>query len=365
MADTRAAFEALCPRVVEHPRFGSVAWNRRCATYVAYRKALGQPDNVPVLIRAPRGASTKALKALLDRAWKRLVELETRAAEVFALALADFRELQPKGDGRELGVLTLGSVELIDDGDCLVTWYFNALRTGASAAIQLDRHGTLRSHGLTDAGAPVRAPNPVADWVVALPARVPHPVLGDLVLSIESAQYVALHGGEEPELYRIDLPALEVSMLPAHLDACAAVFRRIQSSFDDAMASAEVLLESWRAKRDLPPLRRKREWIIFLEDGTILLLLENAMPEDEASDDCFFNVSLHFDSTGTMTAVTGTTEAETCCLDVPPPPRPEERVVHKKFGAGAVIAVIEAEKVRVRFDDGTERVLHRSFLTSD
>jgi hypothetical protein len=44
-----------------------------------------------------------------------------------------------------------------------------------------------------------------------------------------------------------------------------------------------------------------------------------------------------------------------------PPPAPRERVRHAKFGAGSV-AEDRGTSVRVEFDDGTTRLLGRSFL---
>ena len=371
--DPRALFERICPRVLEHPRFGHVTWSRRYTAYVAYRKTPGQADNVPVLIRPLRRAagsmSEAEEKALFDGAWAQLVALEERAPELCERGHAAHRDLvRAEGDDRYRHAaparpgLSLGSVELHDDGASVVIWYFDELRMGASTAIWVDRGGGLRTQRRE--GDPPSAGKPIADWLVPLPAHAPHPILGDLVLNVELKQYLALRSGEEPPLVRVDLPAMEVAALPAHLEACAVVLGRIQSSFDESVARAEAMLEPWRAERGLPSLCRKREWVVFLNHGTTSLLLEDAMPPHESSDECFFNVALDFDSTGNLIEVKGTTAEETYSVGAPAPVGVPERVVHRKFGAGDVIAALEGDKVRVRFDDGTKRVLQRSFLTS-
>src|SRR5262249_39820563 len=104
------------------------------------------------------------------------------------------------------------------------------------------------------------------------------------------------------------------------------------------------------------------EWAVFLEDGTAALFLRDAMTPNDSSEERFFNVSLWFDSTGSMTEAKATTEEETYRVKVPPPAPPPERLVHAKFGAGTIVTDIGDGKVRVRFDDGAERVMQRAFL---
>lgn len=294
---------------------------------------------------------------MLDRASERLSLLETQTQALRDCGQAAWHQ-HLAGDAADRPSLTLGAIHLMED-ESMVTWFFRRDRLGQRASIWVGADGHFRWIG---EGPGIGALRVVADWVLGLPARVQHPVLGALTHTVTTAQYVAFRPAEEPALIRVDLAPADAAGLASHLDACALLLSHIQSGFEDSKRRAESMLGTWWRSRCLPPFRWEIEWAVFLEERTAALFARDMLQPDEAGHERFLNLSLYFDAAGAMAEAAVTTERETHRVRVPAPSAPQERVAHTKFGEGSVVAQLDGKKVRVRFDDGLERVLLRDFL---
>lgn len=353
MTDPRELFEELCPLLVEHPALGKVMWDSRSAAFVNFRKMLGESENVPLLIRVSRPSDID--EATLFRAWERVCALEVQATALREHGNA-WRDRVGRFNELDRARLTLGSVDLLES-ESVVTWFFDEARIGDSVSVWIDSGGHVRT---IVQGVRTTAPHPVPDWMLALPARVHHRIIGELVQTLKMPQYLAFRPGTRPPLVRVDLNAIDPVGLADRFDRCATLLARLESTFEESTRRAESMLEPQR-KPDWPPFRWESEWAVFLEDGNATLLLRDMTPPERSTDKSYFNVSLDFDQTGRMTELAATTHRAVCRIPLPPAP-PVEHVVHAKFGRGSVVSELEQGKVRIRFDDGAERVLQREFL---
>jgi hypothetical protein len=357
-------FDRLCPFIADDAVLGKVSWNDRCGAFETAVSLWGT-ERVPFLLcavdpiaqyeaslRRDRGArhltSTpppELAPACIERGndtLPKLAALETVARAAAAKAPSDSDSLPP-------GKLHVGCVQVFSTH--ALVWFGSR---DHSVCVKLDLAAGTASRTSGEAAKASAIFSRVPQRLLELPTRLHHPLLGDLTLSVRAAQYI---GMKSEIVFRVDLgESISSKTLDASLEGAGALLQKVEPQYGDATERALTALRERRTERNkAEPTSVRLEWVALLERSEAMLFFQSEPKADDA-------LSVTFDREGRLKLIEINTDDEPFEIEMPvaplaAPASAPERVEHSKFGAGVVLERVEGEKVRVRFDDGSERTL--------
>jgi hypothetical protein len=362
-----SVYDRLCPFITDDAVLGKVSWNEPCGAFEAVVSLWGTA-RVPLLVcvldplahyearlrrdlgaRRPTSmAPAELAPALIERgkaALHQLAALETTAR----LAAA---KPARSGDSLPAEKLHVGSVQVFSTHTSV---WFGSREDAVCVDVDLTA-GTAR-HASREAAKSSAMFSRVPETILELPTHLHHPSLGDLTLSVRAAQYIGARNGV---VLRVDLDrSICNKTLDASLERAGALLQKVEPQYADVTERAMTALRERRThRRKAAPASVRLEWAALFERGEAWLFFKTDPPGDGA-------LSARFDTEGRLTRIEINTEKQTFAVDVPVAPveaGAPERVEHAKFGVGVVLDRVEGDRMRVRFGDGSERILLARFL---
>jgi hypothetical protein len=357
---SESLFDRLCPFITDDTVLGKVSWNDRCGAFEAALSLWGTA-RVPFLLcvhdpiaqyeaslRRDRGARHLTSRPPAELAPASIERGKDVLPKLAALETPARTAAKPASDSDALppGKLHVGSVQVFSTHTLV---WFGTRDHSLCVKLDLATGTALRTSG--EAAKASAMFTRVPESVLELPTRLRHPLLGDLTLSVRAAQYVA---ARNDVVLRVDLgESISKKTLDASLERATALLQKVEPQYADVTERALTALRERRAERNkAAPTSVRLEWVALLERNEAMLFFKSEPKADDA-------LSATFDKEGRLRRIEINTNDEPFEIELPiaPVATAPESVEHPKFGAGVVLERVEGEKVRVRFDDGTERTL--------